>query len=81
MTAASTPSSIALPALTNDRFLRACLRLPTDYTPVWLVRQAGHYLPEYRPTRHQAGSLSGLATNNKTPLAVTAPRRARLSQP
>jgi len=50
-------------ALQNDNFLRACLREPTDHTPVWLMRQAGRYLPEYRATRARAGSFMGLATN------------------
>src|SRR5512133_4342521 len=49
--------------LHSDTFLRACLRQATDYTPVWLMRQAGRYLPEYRATRAQAGSFMGLATN------------------
>ena len=49
--------------LQNDTFLRACLRQPTDYTPVWLMRQAGRYLPEYVATRARAGSFMGLATN------------------
>ena len=49
--------------LQNDTFLRACLGQVTDYTPVWLMRQAGRYLPEYRATRAQAGSFMGLATN------------------
>lgn len=49
--------------LQNDSFLRACLRQATDHTPVWLMRQAGRYLPEYRATRAQAGSFMGLATN------------------
>lgn len=49
--------------LQNDTFLRACLHQATDYTPVWLMRQAGRYLPEYRATRAQAGSFMGLATN------------------
>ncbi|HYF21384.1 MAG TPA: uroporphyrinogen decarboxylase [Ramlibacter sp.] len=49
--------------LRNDTFLRACRRLATPYTPVWLMRQAGRYLPEYRATRAQAGSFMGLATN------------------
>jgi uroporphyrinogen decarboxylase len=49
--------------LRNDTFLRACLRQPTDYTPMWLMRQAGRYLPEYRATRAKAGSFMGLATN------------------
>ena len=49
--------------LQNDSFLRACLRQATDHTPVWLMRQAGRYLPEYRATRAKAGSFMGLATN------------------
>jgi uroporphyrinogen decarboxylase len=49
--------------LQNDTFLRACLRQATDHTPVWLMRQAGRYLPEYRETRAKAGSFMGLATN------------------
>ena len=49
--------------LQNDTFLRACLGQTTDYTPLWLMRQAGRYLPEYRATRAQAGSFMGLATN------------------
>ena len=50
--------------LSNDTFLRALLREPTDYTPVWLMRQAGRYLPEYRATRERAGSFLALC---KTP--------------
>ena len=49
--------------LANDTFLRACLRQATPYTPVWLMRQAGRYLPEYKATRARAGSFMGLATN------------------
>ncbi|MBK7617153.1 MAG: uroporphyrinogen decarboxylase [Burkholderiales bacterium] len=50
--------------LQNDSFLRACLRQPTPHTPMWLMRQAGRYLPEYRATRMKAGnSFMGLATN------------------
>ncbi|MBC7993727.1 MAG: uroporphyrinogen decarboxylase [Rhizobacter sp.] len=57
--------------LQNDSFLRACLRQPTDHTPVWLMRQAGRYLPEYRATRGQAGSFMGLATNTDFATEVT----------
>ncbi|WAC73764.1 uroporphyrinogen decarboxylase [Roseateles sp. SL47] len=57
--------------LQNDTFLRACLRQPTDYTPVWLMRQAGRYLPEYRATREKAGSFMGLATNKDYATEVT----------
>lgn len=49
--------------LINDTFLRACRRQATDYTPLWLMRQAGRYLPEYKATRALAGSFMGLATN------------------
>mgnify|MGYP001496431562 FL=1 len=57
--------------LQNDSFLRACLRLPTDVTPVWLMRQAGRYLAEYRQTRAKAGSFMGLATNTAFATEVT----------
>ena len=60
-----------LPALHNDSFLRACLRQPTEYTPVWLMRQAGRYLAEYRATRAKAGSFMGLATNPDFATEVT----------
>ncbi|MES2100833.1 MAG: uroporphyrinogen decarboxylase [Pseudomonadota bacterium] len=57
--------------LQNDSFLRACLRQPTPHTPVWLMRQAGRYLPEYRATRAKAGSFMGLATNTDYATEVT----------
>lgn len=47
--------------LLNDTFLRALARETTDYTPIWLMRQAGRYLPEYNATRARAGSFLGLA--------------------
>jgi uroporphyrinogen decarboxylase len=57
--------------LENDTFLRACMRQATTHTPVWLMRQAGRYLPEYRATRAQAGSFMGLATNTDYATEVT----------
>jgi uroporphyrinogen decarboxylase len=57
--------------LKNDSFLRACRRLATPHTPVWLMRQAGRYLPEYRNTRAKAGSFMGLATNTDFATEVT----------
>jgi uroporphyrinogen decarboxylase len=57
--------------LQNDRFLRALRRQPVDQTPVWLMRQAGRYLPEYRETRARAGSFMGLATNPQYATEVT----------
>jgi uroporphyrinogen decarboxylase len=57
--------------LHNDNFLRACLRQPTEHTPVWLMRQAGRYLSEYRATRARAGSFMGLATNPDFATEVT----------
>ena len=57
--------------LKNDRFLRALRREPVDRTPVWLMRQAGRYLPEYRATRAQAGSFLALAKNPELACEVT----------
>lgn len=57
--------------LINDTFLRALLREPTDYTPIWLMRQAGRYLPEYNATRARAGSFLGLAKNPDYATEVT----------
>ena len=65
------------PKLVNDTFLRACQGLPTDYTPIWLMRQAGRYLPEYRATRAKAGSFMGLATNVDFATEVTLQPLAR----
>lgn len=57
--------------LQNDTFLRACLRRATPHTPVWLMRQAGRYLPEYKATRARAGSFMGLATSPDLACEVT----------
>jgi len=57
--------------LQNDTFIRACLGQATEHTPVWLMRQAGRYLPEYRATRARAGSFMGLATNTDFATEVT----------
>ena len=46
--------------LKNDRYLRALLKQPVDYTPVWMMRQAGRYLPEYKATRAEAVSYTHL---------------------
>jgi uroporphyrinogen decarboxylase len=59
------------PSLKNDVFLKALLRQPTPYTPVWLMRQAGRYLPEYRATRKRAGSFLGLAKSPDYATEVT----------
>lgn len=61
----------SFPTLKNDTFLKALLRQPTDYTPVWLMRQAGRYLPEYRATRKGAGSFLSLAKNPDFATEVT----------
>ena len=57
--------------LENDLFLKACFCHKTDRTPVWLMRQAGRYLPEYRNTRAQAGSFLDLAKNPSYATEVT----------
>lgn len=63
--------------LKNDTFLRALLRQPTDYTPVWMMRQAGRYLPEYRETRKRAGSFLGLCKSPDFATEVTLQPLAR----
>lgn len=57
--------------LKNDRFLRALMRQPVDRTPLWMMRQAGRYLPEYRATREQAGSFLDLCKNTELACEVT----------
>jgi uroporphyrinogen decarboxylase len=57
--------------LKNDVFLRALLRQPVPYTPIWMMRQAGRYLPEYNQTRAEAGSFLGLAQNPEYACEVT----------
>jgi hypothetical protein len=57
--------------LQNDRLLKALLREPVDVTPVWMMRQAGRYLPEYRKVRTQAGSFMDLCTNPELACEVT----------
>ena len=63
--------------LDNDTFLRALLRQPVDYTPVWLMRQAGRYLPEYCETRKRAGSFLNLCKNPRLACEVTLQPLAR----
>lgn len=57
--------------LKNDRFLRALLKQPVDVTPVWMMRQAGRYLPEYRASRAAAGDFMGLCTHPERACEVT----------
>ena len=57
--------------LKNDRFLRALCGEPVDVTPVWMMRQAGRYLPEYRATRQQAGDFMSLCQNPELACEVT----------
>jgi uroporphyrinogen decarboxylase len=57
--------------LTNDTFIRALLREPTEYTPIWIMRQAGRYLPEYNETRKRAGDFLSLCKNPDFATEVT----------
>jgi uroporphyrinogen decarboxylase len=62
---------VAPPLLKNDVLLRAFMREPVPYTPLWLMRQAGRYLPEYNETRAKAGSFMALAQNRDYACEVT----------
>ena len=57
--------------LKNDTFLRALLKQPVEYTPIWMMRQAGRYLPEYKATRARAGSFLDLCKNTELATEVT----------
>ena len=62
---------MTMPPLKNDRLIRALLHQPTDTTPVWIMRQAGRYLPEYREIRKQAGDFLTLCKNKELACEVT----------
>ena len=73
-----TPSALhTFNHLHNPSFLQACMGQASVHTPVWLMRQAGRYLPEYRETRAKAGSFMGLATNTDYATEVTLQPLAR----
>ena len=52
-------------SLKNDTFLRSLLKQPVEYTPIWMMRQAGRYLPEYKATHAKAGSFLDLCKNTE----------------
>ncbi len=68
-----------MPRPNNDTFLRALLREPVEYTPLWLMRQAGRYLPEYCETRRRAGSFLNLCKTPSLACEVTMQPLARYS--
>ena len=57
--------------LKNDIFLRALKREAVPYTPIWIMRQAGRYLPEYRAVREEAGDFMSVCTNPQLACEVT----------
>lgn len=63
--------SLNKPALQNDVYLRALMRQPTERTPIWMMRQAGRYLPEYKATRQHAGDFMSLCKNAELACEVT----------
>jgi uroporphyrinogen decarboxylase len=63
--------TVPQPTFANDTFMRALRREPTEYTPIWLMRQAGRYLPEYNATRSRAGSFLALAKSPALAAEVT----------
>ncbi len=65
--------------LQNDRLLRAIWQKPVDMTPVWIMRQAGRYLPEYRKIRQKAGSFMALSTTPELACEVTLQPLARFN--
>ena len=60
-----------MPILENDILIKALMRQPTSRTPIWIMRQAGRYLPEYKLTRKRAGSFLELAKNPNLAAEVT----------